>query len=156
MRNHRGGAANRRAGVTPNGSGVPRTCTPIHSMQRVARSRSDACAAERGAVTAEVAVALPALVVLLALLLGTAHVGMQQLRLEEAARAGAREVMRGESPDAVQRTAERMAGEDAVATVSAREGWTVVEVRTTVDGPLTDLLDLDLSASATGRTEQDG
>lgn len=37
---------------------------------------------ERGAVTAEVAVVLPALVLLLALLLGTATIGVTQLRLE--------------------------------------------------------------------------
>lgn len=111
---------------------------------------------QRGSVTAEVAVVLPALVALLALLLGTAHVGTVQLRIEEAARAGAREAMRGESDQSVEQTVRRLAGEDATTTVGGGTGWTTIEVRAKVDGPVVDLLGLELSATATGKVERSG
>jgi len=108
---------------------------------------------ERGAVTAEIAVVLPALVVLLALLLGTAHVGTVQLRIEEAARAGARAAMRGESAAAVEETVQRLAGANASTRVGASAGWTTVEVRAEVDGPLVGLLAITLEATASGKDE---
>lgn len=111
---------------------------------------------QQGSVTAEVAVVLPVLVFLLALLIGTAHVGATQLRLEEAARAGARELMRGESSESVQETVQRLAGTAASARIVSGAGWTTVEVRAHVDGPLVDLLDIELHASASGKEEHDG
>ncbi len=96
---------------------------------------------QRGAVTAEVAVVLPILVVLLALLLGTAHIGTVQLQLEEAARAGAREAMRGESSASVEQTVRRLAGSNATTSVAVRSGWTTVEVRARVEGPVVDLME---------------
>jgi len=59
-----------------------------------ARRRVVAAARERGAVTAEFAVALPAVVLLLAFLLAGGAAGLTQLRLEEAVRAGARAAIR--------------------------------------------------------------
>ncbi|MHA7240155.1 TadE family type IV pilus minor pilin [Arthrobacter sp. TMS1-12-1] len=111
---------------------------------------------QRGSVTAEVAVVLPALVVLLALLLTTAQVGAVQLRLEEAARAGAREAVRGESRASVQQTAQRLAGDSATARVTSAGTWTTIDVRARVEGPLVGLMDLELHASASGRKEHDG
>ncbi len=108
---------------------------------------------QSGSVTAEVAVVLPALVVLIALLLGTAHVGTAQLRLDEAARAGAREAMRGESSTSVEQTVQRLAGTNATTRISAGSGWTTVEVRTRVTGPIVGLMDLQLQATASGREE---
>jgi hypothetical protein len=108
---------------------------------------------QQGSVTAEVAVVLPVLVFLLALLIGTAHVGATQLRLEEAARAGARELMRGESSESVQETVQRLAGTATSARIVSGAGWTTVEVRARVDGPLVDLLDIELHASASGKRE---
>ncbi|WP_298253843.1 TadE family type IV pilus minor pilin [uncultured Arthrobacter sp.] len=107
-------------------------------------------------MTAEVAVALPALVVLLALVLGTAHLGTVQLRLEEAARAGAREAMRGEGAASVRGTVERLAGKDASVEVASGTGWTTVEVRAGVEGPVVGLLHLELSATASGKVEHGG
>lgn len=108
---------------------------------------------QSGSVTAEVAVVLPALVVLIALLLGTAHVGTAQLRLDEAARAGAREAMRGESSMSVEQTVQRLAGSNATTRIIAGDGWTTVEVRTRVTGPIVGLMDLQLQATASGREE---
>ncbi|MHA7143619.1 TadE family type IV pilus minor pilin [Arthrobacter sp. TmT3-37] len=111
---------------------------------------------QRGSVTAEVAVVLPALVVLLALLLGTAHVGTVQLRLEEAARAGAREAMRGESSGTVQQTVQRLAGLTARVRVATDSGWTTVEVTAQIEGPVVDLMGIELTATASGKEEHGG
>ncbi len=97
---------------------------------------------------------LPALVALLALLLGTAHVGSFQLRLDEAARAGAREAVRGETASSVEQTVQRLAGEGAAVDVTSGEGWTTVHVSAVVDGPAVGLLGLELEATASGRTER--
>lgn len=111
---------------------------------------------ERGSVTAEVAVVLPALVLLAGLLLGIGHVGVLQLRIDEAARAGAREAVRGESSASVQQTVRRLAGEGAVASIESRGGWTTVHVRAEVVGPVVDLMDINLIASESGREEASG
>ncbi|MBG6179500.1 TadE family type IV pilus minor pilin [Arthrobacter sp. CAN_A1] len=108
---------------------------------------------QRGAVTAEVAVALPSLVLLLALLLGAATAGVTQLRLEEAARAGAREVARGEPAGRVQATVYRLAGGQARVELTSDGGWSTVTVSSRLAVPLLDLVGWDLSASASAHTE---
>jgi Flp pilus assembly protein TadG len=108
---------------------------------------------ERGAVTAETAVALPALVLLLAALLGAVSVGITQLRLEEAARAGAREVVRGQPGSAVEATVQRLAGPGAEISVAGGEGWTSITVSSEVRGPFVDLFDVRLAATASGPDE---
>ena len=54
-------------------------------------------AAEEGVITAEFAVALPAVTVFLALCLGAASTGVAQLKVEESARTAARAAARGDS-----------------------------------------------------------
>ncbi len=53
--------------------------------------------AEEGVITAEFAVALPAVTVVLALCLGAASTGVAQLKVEESARMAARAAARGDS-----------------------------------------------------------
>ena len=53
--------------------------------------------AEEGVITAEFAVALPAVTVVLALFLGAASTGVAQLKVEESARTAARSAARGDS-----------------------------------------------------------
>lgn len=53
--------------------------------------------AEEGIITAEFAVALPAVTVVLALCLGAASTGVAQLKVEESARTAARAAARGDS-----------------------------------------------------------
>lgn len=53
--------------------------------------------AEDGVITAEFAVALPAVTVVLALCLGAASTGVEQLKVEESARTAARAAARGDS-----------------------------------------------------------
>ncbi|MBZ4346384.1 hypothetical protein LAN15_24950, partial [Mycobacterium tuberculosis] len=61
------------------------------------RARPDHTDPDRGAVTVETAVIMPALVLLLAVLLAAAAAGMTTVRYEEAARASARAAARGEN-----------------------------------------------------------
>lgn len=108
---------------------------------------------QQGAVTAEVAVALPSLVLLLALLLGAATAGLTQLRLEEAARAGARELVRGESVDQVEVTVRRLAGGQARVELTGDGKFSTVTVSSLLTVPLLDLVGWELSAAASARTE---
>ena len=67
---------------------------------------------DQGSVTAEFAVALPAIVLVLVAGLTGIAAGITQLRLEEAARAAAREVMRADGAAATV-AVERLAGASA-------------------------------------------
>lgn len=109
--------------------------------------------ASRGAVTAEFAVTLPAVVALLALLLAGAAAGITQLRLEEGARAGARALARGEDPAAVERTVRTLAGGTATASVTAGGGWFTITVSDRVGGPLGTTIPWTLTARAASRAE---
>jgi hypothetical protein len=105
-------------------------------------------------VTAELAVAFPAVIALLAVVLAAAALGLSQLRIEEAARAGAREIMRGEPAVTVGATVHRIAGEDADFVIQSGGSYSTVTVTTTVDVPVLDLFDVDLSARAVAIPEQ--
>lgn len=118
-----------------------------------AGSSAAAPSPEHGAVTAELAVALPAAVVVLAGLLTGAAAGITQLRLEEAARAAARQVMRGEA-DAASGTVARLAGSDAVLSLAAEGEWVMVRVESGLKAPLLEHLPITLSAQAAALPEE--
>jgi len=111
---------------------------------------------QRGAVTAEFAVALPAVILLLAFLLAAGAAGITQLRLEEAARAGARGLARGENTGEVQGIVRRLAGEGATAGVASDGDWMTVTASAAVGGSLGSLIPWTLTASATARCETPG
>ena len=73
-----------------------------------------------GYATAEAAVALPALLVVLALALGAVVTVDGQLRCVDAARAGARVAARGDSDAASRQAAEQVAPQHARVTVEHR------------------------------------
>ena len=102
----------------------------------------------RGAVTAELAVGLPAVVLLLAAVLTGIAAGATQLRVEEAARAAAREIMRGGRAEA-EDAARRIAGPGARITVLVDGEWMQVQVGSSVSAPLLERLPLELTATAT-------
>jgi hypothetical protein len=104
-------------------------------------------------VTAEFAVALPAVLLLLALLLSGAAAGVTQLRLEEAAHAGARALARGEAAAAVEAIVRTMAGASATASVTADGEWLSVTVADRVGGPMGATVPWTLTARATARSE---
>ena len=110
----------------------------------------------RGAVTAEFAVALPAVLLLLALLLAGSAAGVTQLRLEEAARAGARALARGEDAAAVDMIVRQLAGASAASAVASDGGWLSVTVSGKVPGAVGSLLPWTLTARAWTRGETSG
>lgn len=87
--------------------------------------------AEEGVITAEFAVALPAVTVVLALCLGAASTGVAQLKVEESARTAARAAARGDSEAQIRSAVSRIdpaqsvqisVSPDGVATTEAGDG----------------------------------
>ena len=105
-------------------------------------------AASRGTVTAEFAVAIPAVIVLLGVLLSAVAAGVSQLRAEEAARAAARSLARGGGADGAGQEVSRIAGPEAAHTVEAAGAIVTVRVTLPVPGPLAAAAGLRASAAA--------
>lgn len=110
-------------------------------------------AAQKGSVTAELAVVLPAITVLLAILLLSASAGLLQLRLEEGARAGARALARGDSTAQVQEIVARVSGAQAAVSVANSGGYATVTVEGQVGGVLSGLVPWTQTAQASARVE---
>lgn len=90
------------------------------------RIRAGARSPDRGSVTAEAALALPALLLVLAAVLWAVASGIGHLRCLDAARTGARALARGEEPAAARAAA--LASAPAEASVLLRNRGQVVEV----------------------------
>jgi hypothetical protein len=120
------------------------------------RSRGSRSRADRGAATAEVAVALPAVVALLGLLLAGATAAFTQLQLEKAAQAAVRQLGRGEPEGQAAATARRIAGEGAVLAAGTSGGWVSVRVTAQVPGPWGPMGGWMLAAEATLPAEPAG
>lgn len=99
-----------------------------------------------GAVTVELAIGMVTVVALLGLALGLVAAGVAQIRVTDAARAGARAASLGEDDAAVALVVHRTAGDDAAVSVTRDEDWVDVTVTLPVLGGR--LLD-DLTARAT-------
>ncbi|MDQ0755214.1 TadE family type IV pilus minor pilin [Arthrobacter sp. B3I4] len=104
-------------------------------------------------MTAEFAVALPAVILVLGLLLAGSAAGLTQLRLEEAARGGARALARGEDAAAVGGIVRHLAGDSARVAVASDAGWLSVTVSGTVHGAVAPLVPWTLTARAWARSE---
>src|SRR5207249_3344277 len=87
---------------------------------------------DHGMVTAEVALVLPVLLIVLALCLWGIAAGIDQLRCVDAAREAARAAARGDSTSAVHEVAVHSAPPGAVISVSLVSGLAVVEVHAVV------------------------
>jgi TadE-like protein. len=83
---------------------------------------------ERGMATAEFAVVLPAVVLVLALSLGALGLAWDQIRCVDAARAGARAASRGDSAEAVILVAGRAAPSGAEVSIGEAPGLVRVSV----------------------------
>jgi len=106
-------------------------------------------------VTAETAVVLPVLLLVLAAAVAALMVVGSQLRCVDAAREGVRAAARGEPVATVRAVVGGTAPGGAVATVVTRDGAVTVTVRATVR-PLVALpFRFSLTASATGALEPD-
>lgn len=92
--------------------------------------------AERGASTAEFAILLPSVILVLALLVNAAGIGIQQVRLQDAAGVAVRELARGEDPATVTSTVHRIAGSSATVSTGASGDWASVSVSAPPPGPV--------------------
>lgn len=111
---------------------------------------------DRGQATVEFALVLPLLVLCVAGLVWVGQVMSQQVRIEHAAREGARAA--AVEPSSAQAVAAdavaRSMGDEAQTATTVESEWVVVRVTTTVDGvPLIGVGDRTLSAEAHMRRE---
>lgn len=106
---------------------------------------------DRGQVTAETAVVIPSLVLLLGMLLWGLMSAATLIQCVDGARAGARAAARGE-PRAAVVDAARSAAPGGAAVEVAREGE-LIRVRVRAGSPGPALLELPLSAVAVAMTE---
>jgi hypothetical protein len=112
---------------------------------------------QRGSVTAETAVAFPALVVVLAVALWGVSAAAAQVACVDAARAGARAAARGEPQSEVRAAVLRAAPPRAHVTLSHDPATARVVVRAEAQPPLKGLFPaLKLSAQAIAATEPEG
>ena len=91
---------------------------------------------ERGAATAELAVALPSLVIVLAVALAAVDLGLEQVRCVDAARLGARLLARGEPESSVLAEVRAAAPDGARVTVRTSAGRVTVSVSGVVPAAL--------------------
>jgi len=109
---------------------------------------------QRGTVTAELAIALPAVVILLGVVLAVGSVVSAQLRCTDAARAAARAAARGEQGEQVVAIAERAAPDGARVGVQVSGATAVVWVSVPVRMPLPGRPSLTVGARAVADVEQ--
>ena len=122
--------------------------------------------AEEGVITAEFAVALPAVTVVLALCLGAASTGVAQLKVEESARTAARAAARGDSEaqirsavsriDPVQSVQISVSPDDAAVTEAGRAREVHVRVSRLAPGVIGSATGWVLRADAHARVEGNG
>lgn len=110
--------------------------------------------ADRGAVTAEYAALLPVAVLVIAGVVATGGVGLQQVRNQDAAGAAARIIARGDSPEQAARAVARMAGEGASLEHHDDGTWVSVTVARGAPGPLGWFPDLQVKAEASAPNQQ--
>ena len=96
--------------------------------------RPRACADE-GAVTAETALVLPALVIVLVAAVWVVSLAAAQLRCVDAAREAARSLARGDPPQVAAQLAKQVAPTGAVLDVATSDGLLRVSVRATARAP---------------------
>jgi hypothetical protein len=115
--------------------------------------RERAAPVERGSVTAELAVALPAVVLVLVLVLSVGSASVARLRAVDAAGVGARVAALGEGDGAVSDAVRRVAGTGADASVRHDGDWVDVEVTVPVIGQWFGGGPLHASGEASARAE---
>jgi hypothetical protein len=108
---------------------------------------------DRGAITAELALAMPAVVMVVAVLLVTASAATVQLRCADGARAAARVAALGESDAVVADVARRVAGSGVTVVVDRAGTWVDVTVAADVAGSWFTGGALGLSATSTAWVE---
>ncbi|MFF5791827.1 TadE family type IV pilus minor pilin [Paeniglutamicibacter sp. NPDC012692] len=108
---------------------------------------------EAGSSTAEVAVLLPAVALLLTVVAAAGMLGGEQVRIQQAASAAARELARGTDAGEAIATALRIGGTDLHVTLGSGAGYAKVFVASGVALPLLGEIRLTAEASARKETE---
>ena len=109
---------------------------------------------DRGTVTAEIAVAMPAVVLLIVAVLFCGSAVVDQVRCVDAARAGARAAARGDPSGDVLAQARRLAPAGARIDLSRGRRGVVVTVQAAVSGGVPGWPGLSVGSSATAVVEQ--
>lgn len=140
-----------------------RTCSAGKTGTEPAPSTPHRSPAEEGVITAEFAVALPAVTVVLALCLGAASTGVAQLKVEESARTAARAAARGDSEAQIRSAVSRIdpaqsvqisvSPDDVVATEAGRARQVHVRVSRPAPGVIGSATGWVLRADAHARVE---
>ncbi|MDR0482491.1 MAG: pilus assembly protein [Cellulomonadaceae bacterium] len=110
------------------------TVRPSADHDDVERGDAEHAVNERGSVTAEMAVGMPAIVLLLVVVLTVGAAANAHLRAADAARVGARLVAVGESHEEVSAAVARIGGSGAQITVHREGAFVSVEVTRSVAG----------------------
>ncbi|GAB3618884.1 hypothetical protein GCM10027417_01440 [Glutamicibacter endophyticus] len=105
---------------------------------------------ETGSSTAEFAVLLPVIALVLGLVLGCGALGAQQIRVQQAAAAVARELARGSDPSVARAAGTRLAGTEASISLDNIGELNTVIVTSTVSLPLLGNLPVRGQASVAG------
>src|SRR5699024_3680389 len=101
-----------------------------------------------GSVTAEFAVILPVVVLVIAMLINIIAVGMHQSNLQQAAAVAARQLARDEASDAIHTTVANMTSKATNVETSDSRDWATVKLTSPVPGPLGLLPSIELTAKA--------
>lgn len=101
-----------------------------------------------GSVTAEFAVILPAMVLVIAMLVNVIAVGIHQSRLHQAAAVAARQLARGETPGGISSAVTTMTSTSTSVSTAVSDHWATVELTSPVPGPLGLIPTLELTAQA--------
>lgn len=112
---------------------------------------------DRGMVTAETAMVIPVLVVLMLILVWIVSLGIAQVRLIDASREAARMAARGDAPSESVRMAKKIAPDGTRIDLGESKGMTRVRAELTVhaDLPLIgDLGAVDLRAESSSMSEE--
>ncbi|MDN3354548.1 TadE family type IV pilus minor pilin [Actinomadura sp. DC4] len=142
-------------------TGSRQTTRPVHRPSarsaRVRRPSGEACRRQRGSITAETAVAFPALVIVLAVALWGVSAAAAQVACVDAARAGARAAARGEPQSEVRAAVLKAAPPNAHVSLSHDPTTTRVVVRAEARPLLKGLFPaLRLNAQAVAAAEPEG
>lgn len=106
---------------------------------------------EQGSSTAEVAVLLPVVALLLTVVASAGMLGAEQVRIQQAASASARELARGTATAEAVSTAKRVGGAGVFVSVGSGAGYQQVMITSHRTLPL--LGEITLSAEASARME---
>jgi len=101
-----------------------------------------------GSVTAEFAVILPTIVLVIAMLINVIVVGMHQSKLHQAAGVAARQLARGEAPGTINTSVTNMTSAATQVSTSVSDQWAVVDLTSPIPGPLGLIPSIELTAQA--------